>query len=176
MYDEEEGAAPSAEHAKLFEMIKDIRVAMLATVDNDGTLRSRPMANRQVDRFDGVLYFFTRASSHKILEVQDTDAVNLAYASPEKQTYVSVSGRAALLRDRTIARQLWSSELKTWFPQGLDDPDLALLRVDVEKAEYWDAPSSTMLHLFGKAKAALTGKASEGGDNKKLKFAARTDE
>ncbi|MDB5364865.1 MAG: pyridoxamine 5-phosphate oxidase [Rhodospirillales bacterium] len=172
MHDEEEGAADTAERAKLFEMIKDVDTTMMTTVDEDGALRSRPMGNRQADTFDGTLWFLTRASSHKVLELQETDEVNLAYASPEKHTYVSVSGRARLVRDRSRARQLWSSSLKVWFPQGLDDPDLALLRVDVEKAEYWDAPSSTMLHLFGKAKAALTGKPSEGGENKKLKLAA----
>jgi general stress protein 26 len=169
---EEEGAADAAERVKLFEMIKDVETAMMTTVDDDGALRSRPMGNQQTDAFDGVLWFFTRASSHKVLEVQETDEVNVAYASPGKHTYVSVSGRARLVRDRSKARQLWSSSLKTWFPDGLDDPDLALLRVDVEKAEYWDAPSSTMLHLFGMAKAALTGKPSEGGENKKLKLAA----
>ncbi len=152
---------------KLWDMIKDIRVAMMTTVDDDGTLRSRPMWVQQKE-FDGDLWFFTHASSHKVFEVARTHQVGLAFAEPKEEDYVSVSGEAELVRDRAKAGELWSEWLKTWFPQGLDDPDLALIRVRVEKAEYWDAPSSAMVHLYGYAKSRVTGEPPSPGDNKKV--------
>ncbi len=80
--------------------------------------------------FDGTLWFFTRASSHKVVEVAEDQRVNLSYAHPGKQDYVSVSGRASLVRDRAAIDEHWTESLRTWFPKGKDDPEIALLKVD----------------------------------------------
>ncbi len=74
---------------------------------------------------------------------------NLSYADLARQSFVSVSGRARLLRDPDKARELWTQRVKPWFPSGLDDPDLGLAEVTVETAEYWDVPASRMERLFG---------------------------
>ena len=152
---------------KLGEMIKGIEFAMLTTAEADGTLRSRPMRTQQAD-FDGDLWFFTRASAPKVDEVKQDQNVNVSYAAPDDQRYVSISGQAQLVRDRKKIEELWNPPLKAWFPKGLEDPDLALLKVSVEQAEYWDAPSSAMAHLVGLAKATVTGKQYEAGDHEKL--------
>ncbi|HEV2708184.1 MAG TPA: pyridoxamine 5'-phosphate oxidase family protein [Pyrinomonadaceae bacterium] len=152
---------------KLAEMIQGIEYAMLTTVEADGTLRSRPMATQQVE-FDGDLWFFTHASDPKVDEVEREHNVNLAYASPEQQRYVSVSGKARLVRDPEKARELWNPAFKAWFPKGLEDPDLALLKVTVEKAEYWDSSQSAFVHLVGFIKAVATGESYQPGENEKL--------
>jgi general stress protein 26 len=146
----------ATEHTKrLWELIKAIDIAMLVTED-EGHLRSRPMAGVKQD-FDGVLWFFTRASSHKTTEAGAGQKVNLSYAHPGQQDYVSVSGRATLVQDPAAIDQHWSEAMRVWFPQGRDDPDIAMLKVTVDQAEYWDAPSSAMLHAYGYVKAVLTG-------------------
>lgn len=152
---------------KLREMIKDIRFAMMTTAEEDGTLRSRPMATQQVE-FDGDLWFFTNANAPKVDEVQHNQHVNLSYAEPNDQKYVSVSGKAQLVRDRQKIEELWNPLFKAWFPQGLDDPDLALLKVSLDKAEYWDSPSSKVVRLVGFLKAVVTGKPIDAGDNEKI--------
>lgn len=156
---------------KLGELIKGIRVAMLTTVDEEGCLRSRPMAN-QDHEFDGTLWFFTDADSAKVHELERDQHVNLSYAKPDDSQYVSVSGKATLVRDRAKMQELWSPLHKAWFPKGLEDPQIALLRVDVEKAEYWDSPSSAVVRLFGFAKALATGKryGEEGTDHEKVRL------
>ena len=156
----------------LFDMIRHIKFAMLTTVEEDGALRARPMANKQADEFDGSLWFFTRASSPKVDEVEKSHEVNVSFSDPDKQSYVSVSGSAELVRDRKKAEELWTPYTKIWFPNGIDDPELALLKVTVSKAEYWDSPSSMMVQAFGIAKAAVTGDRSPlTGENKKVNFA-----
>jgi general stress protein 26 len=152
---------------KLASLIKDIGFAMLTTVCPDGTLRSRPMATQR-DEFDGVLWFFTSANEPKVREIQNDDHVNVAYADPDKNNYVSVSGRATLVRDKVIAKELWNPFYKAWFPKGLDDPQLALIRVAVEQAEYWDSPNSKLVQLAGFLKAVATGKQAKGGENEKI--------
>lgn len=143
---------------KLGELIKDIKMAMLTTIDEDGSLRSRPMATLK-EKFDGQLWFFTRHSSPKVDEIETHVEVNVSYADPGKNTYVSVSGKAQVIRDRTKAQELWNPILKAWFPDGLEDPELALLRITVGSAEYWDSPSSKVVQLIGFVKAVTTGHA-----------------
>jgi general stress protein 26 len=152
---------------KLGDLIKDINIAMLTTVLPDGSLRSRPMA-AQNENFDGALWFFTRENSEKVHEIQDDQHVNVSFADEGSQTYVSVSGKAKLSRDRAKIEELWSPVVKAWFPDGKDDPSLALLEIKVDGAEYWDAPSSAMVNIVGMAKAAFTGKAYDAGEHEKV--------
>jgi general stress protein 26 len=152
---------------KLAKLIKGIQIAMMTTRDDDGTLRARPMQT-QSEEFDGTLWFFTQASSHKVHEIDHEHQVNLSYAEPGNNRYVSVSGTATLVRDRAKIDELWTPVLKAWFPKGKDDPDVALLKVDVTKAEYWDSPSSTIVKLVGFTKAVLTGQQYRPGENEKL--------
>ena len=154
--------------ARLRELIGDINVAMLTTVATDGTLRSRPMGTLQVED-PGVFWFFTADDSPKVEEIYDNRQVSLAYAAPDKQSYVSVSGLARLTRDSAKARELWTPMAKIWFPKGPDDPRLALIRVEMTAAEYWDSPSGKMVQLIGLAKLALTGRPPEKlGENVKI--------
>ena len=155
---------------KLGKLISDVQFAMLTTAEADGTLRSRPMAthmNHNAD-FDGSLWFFTKGEAPKVAEVKGDQHVNLSYSSPEQSKYVSVSGTAMLVRDKAKLSELWDKKYMAWFPKGLDDPDLALLRVDVAKAEYWDTPSSAVAHIVGFVKAVTTGKAYHPGDHDKI--------
>ena len=153
----------------LAKLIKGVRVAMLTTVEADGYLRSRPMATQETE-FDGTLWFFTWIDTAKVHEIERDHHVNVSYANPSDQVYVSVSGTARVTRDPAKAKELWNPLHKAWFPKGLDDPNLGLLRVEIEKAEYWDSPSSTVVQLFGVAKAIVTGKsyAEEGTEHEKI--------
>jgi general stress protein 26 len=155
---------------KLREMVKEIDFCMLTTLDESGDLRSRPMSvNGEIDA-DGDLWFFTSASSHKVSEIEKLPKVNVSFADPDNQHYVSISGAAQLIRDRNKIEELWKPEFKMWFPNGKDDPDVALLRVNLEKAEYWDSPSSTIGFVLNFVSSLVTGKEADHGENKKIEF------
>ncbi len=142
------------EYKNLWEKIKDVRITMMTTADEDGSLRSRPMYTQQAE-FSGELWFFTADDSGKVEEISREHQVNLNYAEPKDSLYVSVSGTAELVKDRSKIEELWSPMLKAWFKGGLDDPHLALLRVRVSRAEYWDDTSSKMSQFVGMVKSAL---------------------
>lgn len=153
---------------KLREMIKDIDFCMLTTIDENGDLHSRPMSsNGQIDP-NGDLWFFTSASSHKVSEVANSPKVNVSFADPENQKYISTSGRAELIGDRRKIEELWKPEFKIWFPKGKDDPEIALLKVNLEKAEYWDSSSSTVGYVMSFVSSLITGKQPDLGENKKV--------
>ncbi|MBF9253626.1 pyridoxamine 5'-phosphate oxidase family protein [Pontibacter sp. 172403-2] len=152
---------------KLIGFIKDIDIAMMSTIDADGSIRSRPMQTQQT-KADGLIWFFTGYASDKTHELENDAHVNLSYASPDDNLYVSVSGRATLSKDKAKIEELWTPAMKAWFPKGKDDPNIGLIKVTINKAEYWDAPSSTMVQLYGMAKAALTGERPDAGENKKI--------
>jgi general stress protein 26 len=154
------------DNEKIWSLIKDARVAML-TSEREGRLYSRPMVASQ-KAFDGSLWFFTRKSSPKVAEVEAHRQVNVAYASSSDNSYVSLSGVASIVDDQAAIDAHWNEWIKTWFPDGKQDPDIALIRVDVDTAEYWDAPSSKMVVAFDYLKARLTGKTPDMGENRTI--------
>jgi general stress protein 26 len=151
---------------KLREMIKDIEFAMLTTVEDDGSLRSRPMATQRIE-FDGDLYFFTKVNAPKVDEVERDFNVCVSYAAPEDQRYVSMSGLARLLDDRAKMEELWFPDLETWFPDGLQDPELTLLWISVTQAEYWEGPFGTLV-FWPRVKKMAAGARFESDENERL--------
>lgn len=127
---------------KLTELIDEIRIAMLTTITDDGSLWSRPITTQRAV-FDGDLWFITKLESAKVQEVRQHRQVSLSYVRTEDNTYVSLSGTAELVSDPKKVEALWDPSYQNWFPAGPADPNLALIRVCVERAEYWDAPAAT---------------------------------
>ena len=156
---------------KIADKIKYIKTAMLVTMEEDGCLRSRPMQTLQVEGTD--LLFLTGYASGKTHEIKNDSHVNVTYADEGKKVYVSVSGRAMISKDRQKIEELWTEAFKAWFPGGKDDPNIALIRVNVEKAEYWDSPSGLVAQTFALGKALVTGRPPvEMGEHEKVKLAA----
>lgn len=152
------------ELTKVQEIIDSIEVGMLTTMQDDGDHRSRPMQTQKLDA-DGCLWFLTSRSSHKTEELQKHPNVNVAYADAKNQSYVSVVGTASLVDDPAVKEDLWSPIAKAWFPKGLEDPDLTVLKVKMKEAEYWDSSSSKMVQAYHIAKALITGEQNDEGDH-----------
>lgn len=160
-------SASHEEREKIWSLIKDAHVAMLTSEDGQ-RLRSRPMVASQHDFNDGCLWFFTRDDSPKVAQVQASHQVNVAYASTSDGSYVSLAGQAELVHDRAVIDAHWNDKAKAWFPKGKDDPAVAMLKVTVEQAEYWDANSSKMVVAYEYLKARMTGGTPDVGENKKV--------
>jgi len=134
--------------ALLAGLIDGIDTAMLTTVDQDGSVRARPMAAPELQE-DGTLWFFTSASSGKVQDVALEPSVNVTFLDERSSTYVSCSGSAELVHDKARMAELWKPELGEYFRDGVDDPDLALLRINLESADYWDVPRAQLVRLEG---------------------------
>lgn len=143
-------------HQDVWKRIKDVKFAMLTTIDADGSLTARPMTTVQKS-FEGTLWFFVSKSSPPVREAQAHAAVGVQYSEPKDDLYVSLSGEARVDHDRARMEALWTPPVKVYFPGGIDDPDLTLLRIDVHTAEYWDVAESKPVQLYKMAKAALKG-------------------
>jgi general stress protein 26 len=144
---------------QLWDMIKDIKFGMLTTRHGNGHLHARPMTtqNSRLDE-DATLWFFMSRSGEALQDMRADPSVCMTYADTGKDTYVCVTGRGSLSEDRAKKEQLWSPMAKAWFPNGIDDPDLALVRVDITHADYWDVKESKLVQLWKMASAAVTGK------------------
>lgn len=136
---------------KLYRMIRDIKFTMLTTVSTDGSIHSRPMLPQDFNKveFDGTLWFFSKKNSFKNYAIENDQHVNLTFTDQEKKNYVSISGKATISEDKNLMKRLWNPILNNWFSQGLDDPHLSLIGVNVESAEVWDSPSGEMIQLTG---------------------------
>jgi len=153
---------------KLVEMVKDVRVCMLITNEkNAENLSGRPMSISKIDD-DGTMWFFTKASSYKIEEIEESKKVSIAITSESNNNYLMIHGIAILVNDKTKMKELWSTILKVWFPLGLDDPDMALIKVTPKEVNYWDSSSSKMVVLFNMLKAIVTGKEYAEGEHGKI--------
>ena len=156
---------PDDAHARerLWALIKDIKFAMFTARHANGHLHARPMTtqNAGVDE-DNSLWFFMSRRSEPVADLAQDAAVNISYADTGADSYVSVSGDAAVVEDLAKKQQLWSKFAEAWFPGGATDPDLALVQVKISHASYWDVKESKLVQLYKMAKAAVTGKAPTG--------------
>jgi general stress protein 26 len=127
--------ATALEH--LLGLIRDIDVCMLATSDRSGRLHSRPMMILRGSP-EGALWFFTQGNSHVVDDVNAHHSVGLSYVDSAVGRYVSVSGRARVVNDRSKKMELWEQRLAKWLPAGPDDASVVLIRVEVQEAEFWE--------------------------------------
>ena len=145
----------SRDNAQVFaEKIEGISTAMLTTRTRDGRLTSRPMVAPPLD-FDGSLWFFTHAASDTAEEIGMDDDVCATFVDDGAHRYVAAVGRASIVNDPAKARALWTPELTPWLNGGLDDPELRLVRVEVERAEFWE-PSGVLVRLVGFVRSTLS--------------------
>ena len=150
---------PNDSRKLLWDLIKDTRFAMFTTRHGNGHLHSRPMTtqNSKVDEDDS-LWFFMSRKGEPVADLATDPTVNVSYANPGKDSYVSVSGSAQVVEDAAKKQQLWSKLSAAWFPGGVTDPDLALVQVRITHANYWDVKESKIVQLWEMARAAMTGK------------------
>jgi general stress protein 26 len=163
----EQGRTNLEQIEELANYLKGMRFAMLTTTDPDGALRSRPMTvQNELD--DGAFLFFTKADSGKVHSIETDQHVNLAFSDEDAGRYVSIAGLARIIDDRAKMREMWSPIYTAFFPDGVEDPELRLIRIETESAEVWEGPGGRVRQIIGMAKAAFTGDRSSMGVNKRM--------
>jgi general stress protein 26 len=152
---------------KVAELIKGQRFGFLTTTTPEGTLTSRPMTLQEVE-FDGDLWFFAERGSHPVLHVAASPQVNVGVGSGG--TWVSLTGQARVVDDVAKKKELWNSAVEAWFPNGPEDRDVVLLKVEGDSAEYWDSPGGRLATAFSFVKAKATGERIDSGENEKVEL------
>ena len=153
----------NADVSKVAELAKDIRIAMLTTVDTEGHLTARPMAQQEVE-FDGDLWFFVEADSRTAANLNKSPKVGVTLTSGS--TWLSLSGSGEVVRDVDKAKQLWNPWVEAWLPEGPEDDNVALIKFTAESAEYWETPGGKVASIVSFAKAKITGERTSLGENK----------
>jgi general stress protein 26 len=149
---------------RVWELMKKIGFAMLVTRDGD-KLRGRPMS-AYLEREDNAIYFLTDARRHKDEEIARNPQINLSFADAGSQKYVSVSGTAVISNDRAKIKQVFSTPAKAWWDSA-EDPNIRVLKITPEDAEFWDSPG-TLTSYVKMTAAAITGARPDLGDNRKV--------
>jgi general stress protein 26 len=166
---------PTSEHnsdqkhnERIWELIEKIGVCMLTTQAGD-SLHARPVEARAdaSDKAAGVVYVVTDVRSPKADEIAARPAVVLTFVDQSENAYLSVTGRAKVLRDVAKTRELWRTTDELWW-SGYDDPNVCLLRIDATTAELWDGPASNAVFVWEFLKAKVGGAEPELGQNRKV--------
>lgn len=155
--------------ALLKEKINEVKICMLTTLSLKDEFSSRPMSTAKVED-DGSIWFFTNEYSIKSKEISKENEVTLGYSDPSNNTYLYVNGKAELVDDPIRKEAYFSAPVKAWFPDGLEDPRLILIKVTPNIAEYWDNSSSKMVVAFNMLKALVTGDQYDEGKHDKINF------
>jgi general stress protein 26 len=148
-------AQTSDTHA-LWERFVDARFMLLTTIGPDGAPYSCPMTLQRAE--GSTLWFFTSDDAPTAVNLEQHGRIGAAVMDNGDSFYFAASGGAQLVRDRQEIDRLWNPMVKAWFPNGPEDPHVVLLRVDLERAEYWDSSSNKLVQFAAMAKAAVTGK------------------
>ena len=151
---------------KFKKLVNDINVCMFIT-NNEKENHTRPMATIEVEE-NGTLWFFTDNRSVKVEEVSANHTAHLVYAHPGKESYLDVWGNASIITDKQMIKNKWSPIIKAWFPGGIDDPKLALLKITPQDVYYWDAETGKMLSFLKITTSAISGKQFSEGVHGKL--------
>ena len=138
----------------LAELLDDLPIAMFTTRTADGGARSVPMS-RQDDVDGRELWFITARDTEHVAELQVEPRVHLTFAS--RATWVALDGRAEVVDDLEKLRELWNAFAEAWLPDGPESDQATLIRVDVEKAEYWDTPGGNVASALSFVKSKVTG-------------------
>jgi len=148
-------------------MIDKSKTAMLTTFSLGNGFHSRPMGTAQLD-VDGNLWFFTKEFSAKVAEISHENKVSVTYSNGSTSVYISLNGTAQIVEDRVKMQELWDPFVQAFFPDGVEDPELALLKIDLTDAEYWDNSAGKLAVVFKMIKSAITGKKYEEGEHDKI--------
>lgn len=154
-----------ADRQAVAEVIEKARIALVTTVDKDGSLVSRPLAV-QSRTFDGDLYLFTPDPSDKTEQVRLNPAANVAIETGGN--YLSIAGTASVVKDRELIDELWNAGAEAWFEAGRDDPTVALLKVHADSAELQSVDSPKVVAAVKYVKAAVTGGQPDVGDSTRV--------
>ena len=141
---------------KFRKLVNDIKVCMFIT-NNPESDHTRPMFTVEVEDDDS-LWFFSDKRSLKVEEIEDDKRVHLVYAHPGKESYLDVWGTATINTDKKNIKDKWSPMMKAWFHDGVDDPNICLLKVKPQNLYYWDAENGKMVSILKMVVAAVTGK------------------
>lgn len=143
----------------LIDLLPKFRFAMVTTVDDDGALTARPLTV-QDHEFDGDLWFIVPRDSAVVAHIATRPGVGVSLSAND--AWVSIAGRAEVVEDPARLREYWSSSVDAWFPEGPEDPNITLLKVDAASAEYWSSPGGVVATVVSLVKSKITGEPYEG--------------
>lgn len=149
--------------AKLRKLLAEFPIAFMVTVAN-GEITARPIGIVGDDEFNGALWFITDKRSRKVAAIQSGATTTLLFQNDKNGDYLQLTGRAAIVEDRARLEQLYTTLQRTWFPMGLDDPHITLVRFDADGGNYWDGHDSYLRLAFAFAKSVVTGEPGKSGN------------
>ena len=162
--DEKDQLTGDAALTKLRELLAHFSIAFMVTI-SEGRAHARPLGVcGKPEEFDGTLWFITDRRSHKVEEISDGANTTVTFQNDQRGAYAHMRGRATVVEDRQRLETLYTPDQRTWFPDGPDDPNMTLVRFDVDDADYWDGHSNMARKAVAFLTSIVTGHAGRDGD------------
>jgi general stress protein 26 len=152
---------------KIKELVEDIKTCMFCTNVTGVPFNTRPMATADIDE-EGNIWFISNAESHKNDEIKNDDKVQLIYAKGGNSHFLSIAGKATIVKDQGKIDEVWNIFINTWFKNGKKDPDVSLIKVIPDDVYYWDTVHGKMVSLLKIAVSAVSGASMDDGVEGKI--------
>ena len=164
--DEKEVLTGPDARTKIGELLKGFPIAFMVTISN-GEVTARPIGvvgGIGDGAFEGTLWFITDRRSHKVAAIESGALTTLLFQNDKEGNYLQLTGRATVVEDRVKLQEMYTNLQRTWFPKGLDDPDITLLRFDADGGCFWDSHDSYLRLAVAFAKSIITGEPGKSGN------------
>jgi general stress protein 26 len=150
---------------KVRDLLEHFRSTMMVSTGASGEIHVRPWGLQgKAEDFEGELWFFVDGRSRAIREIAEGASIQLVFQSDDDNAYLHLTGTAEISTDRAKIGELFTPFMKTWFPEGEDDPNLNLVRFEAERGSFWDSPGGMLQVLAAFTKSLVTGKEGKGGE------------
>ncbi len=145
----------------LHDLLQDQVICMFTTRTADGGLRTIPMARQELTEATTSLWFITARDTEHTQEVEADPRVHVTFSGSD--AWLALDAHAHVVDDDEKLKELWTAAAEAWLPEGPESDRAVLLRVDVERAEYWDTPGGRVATALSFVKSKLTGEPYESG-------------
>ena len=142
---------------KIRQLLKELPIAFMVTAQ-DNAITARPIGVvGDHAAFDGSLWFITDRRSRTVQAIESGATTAVLFQNDREGTYLHLTGHAVVVEDPEKLKELYTPVQRTWFPDGVDDPHITLLRFDAREASYWDGHASMLRLALAYAKSVVTG-------------------
>jgi general stress protein 26 len=135
---------PQELEQKFWQALKSDMTMMLG-LDGVEDGHARPMTAQLEHDDRGPIWFFTARDNTIVKKLAAQSNRTIAtFTSKGHDLFATIHGTVRLDTDRAVIDRLWNRYIAAWYEGGKDDPKLALLRLDPERAEIWADASSIL--------------------------------
>ena len=147
----DEDLNPADLRERLWKEIEQARIVMLGLVGGEPH-HMQPMAAFG-DKEGDAIWFFTKKQTDLVHQTGASHDAMVCIMAKDMEFQACIHGKLTEDIDRSKLERYWSPFVSAWYPEGKDDPDLTMMRLDPHDARVWVSTRGPITYPLEIAKA-----------------------